>query len=202
MKKSFLRISDSLEESRIKIEFNLEFMEAFNHMLGSTLSQCVIGEFMKADIVSTDSRVLIGQLSMKNTLEAKPSVKLNSNDVDMKQIQVTKRKLPAAASSLPSRSKKVFGNISVPCNAESVLTSKANADAMIIINQNLTTGEKSFQCSLCVYSSIHKSAVKRHVEIKHLPTSTVFKCQLCTVTATLKFNMKKHYIKTHWMQFR
>ena len=87
---------------------------------------------------------------------------------------------------------------SASLNASSeVITSRANADALINASQNLSTGVKSFTCSLCPYGSSHKSHVKRHIEMKHLPNATVFECQTCGKTTKLKYDLKKHYMTKH-----
>ena len=80
---------------------------------------------------------------------------------------------------------------------ESILVNKVSPESLIQITQNLTTGDKNFQCSMCGYSSNQKSATKRHIELKHLPKTSVFKCQLCDVTANLRHNLKVHYTNKH-----
>ena len=57
--------------------------------------------------------------------------------------------------------------------------------------------EKSFQCSFCMYQSIRIGDVKRHIELKHLPSSVVFKCQTCGKDFKLKPDLKRHYMKVH-----
>ena len=76
-------------------------------------------------------------------------------------------------------------------------TIKPSAEALISITQNLTTGEKSYQCTICGQTSSAKGNVKRHIELKHLPKTTVLKCQLCEYTANLKFSLKSHYTGKH-----
>ena len=88
----------------------------------------------------------------------------------------------------------------VPKNSATpnVLTTGPSADALLTSNQNLDTGLKSFQCSMCGYTTGHKGTVKRHIELKHLPkTANALKCQMCEYATNLRFNMKSHYIKKH-----
>ena len=59
--------------------------------------------------------------------------------------------------------------------------------------------EKAFQCSFCMYQSALIQNVKRHIELKHLPSSVVFKCQTCGKDFKMKADLKKHYIKIHSM---
>ena len=89
---------------------------------------------------------------------------------------------------------------SQPMADQDVLTkSKANPDALINTTESLSTGQKKFECSLCAYSSNTKRNVRRHIEIKHIPSSTVFKCRMCDHTCNLKHNLKRHYMKVHAM---
>ena len=82
----------------------------------------------------------------------------------------------------------------------SMAMEKPNVESLIIPTQNLQSGEKIFQCSICtVYCSKNKAHVKRHIEIKHLPSSTVFKCRMCDVTCSLRYNLKNHYMSKHNM---
>ena len=109
-----------------------------------------------------------------------------------------KRKSQSCNFVLPMKQPKIFApNIINSPTADTVLSSKANPEALVNITQNLTTGEKSFQCSMCGFSSSRKDTTKRHIELKHLPKTTVLKCQLCDYTASLKFQMKRHYTGKH-----
>ena len=80
---------------------------------------------------------------------------------------------------------------------DNVISTKVSPEALVNVTQNLTTGENNFQCSLCGYVSNQKSAVKRHIELKHLPKTVVFNCQLCEYTASLRFHLKSHYTGKH-----
>ena len=81
-------------------------------------------------------------------------------------------------------------------NTSAVVTSQANPDALITTSQNMSTGEKTFECSLCGYRSTDsKRNVSRHIDAKHLGTK--FTCKTCGATAAVKYDMKKHYVTKH-----
>ena len=120
------------------------------------------------------------------------------------QIKSPKKRLAPAGKRQTSQPKAIYKptqmtESSTIANVDIVTTSKASPDALINATQNLSTGEKNFQCSLCPYSSKNKGHVKRHIEIKHIPNSTVFKCRMCDKTCNLKYNLKIHYISKHGM---
>ena len=116
---------------------------------------------------------------------------------------------PKKRSSFPNvnaqKSKTVKLNCQKPLPTKDIVvnrfetTSKADPDALVHATQNLATGDKVFECSVCLYRSGNRGHVKRHIDIKHLPNSSVFKCRMCEVTCSLRYNLKSHYIKVHNM---
>ena len=108
-----------------------------------------------------------------------------------------KRKMPPVhlnAAKKPNQS-------SIPASpaGEDLLTTKTDPESLVNITQNLTTGQKSFQCGLCGHTASQKGNLKRHIEEKHLPKSTVFKCTICGSIANRKYNLKSHYVTKHSM---
>ena len=76
--------------------------------------------------------------------------------------------------------------------------SPANVEALVNVSQDLSTLKKSFHCSLCTYTSTDcKRNVVRHIELKHLGSSTVLQCKTCGATSRLKSNLKAHYMSKH-----
>ena len=82
---------------------------------------------------------------------------------------------------------------------DSILMNKVTPESLINISQSLSTGERSFQCSMCGYVSNQKGAAKRHIELKHLPKTMAFRCQMCEYTTSLRFHLKGHYTGKHNM---
>ena len=82
---------------------------------------------------------------------------------------------------------------------DSILMNKVTPESLINITQSLSTGERSFQCSMCGYVSNQKSAAKRHIELKHLPKTMAFRCQMCEYATSLRFCLKGHYTGKHNM---
>ena len=116
--------------------------------------------------------------------------------------QLSKRKQPPNLSIVPKKFRNIAKVTPSPVVASAVdgsllATTAPSAEAFISISQNLTTGEKSFQCSMCGHNSGQKGTVKRHIELKHLPKTTVLKCQLCDYSASLRFQLKSHYTGRH-----
>ena len=76
----------------------------------------------------------------------------------------------------------------------------SKVDVSSLVNTVIANnGEKSLQCSFCGYQSTYLSAVKRHLEMKHMPSKVVFPCQTCQKTFKLKQDLKKHYMNIHKM---
>ena len=117
--------------------------------------------------------------------------------LSQKQV-VTSKKDIGSNNQLPSKKPKAIPLATTTSHIRgNVMTTQTSADALLNTSQSLTTGDKSYQCSLCTFSSQAKSSAKRHVELKHLPKTTIFKCQLCDFSVNLKFNLKRHYVKTY-----
>ena len=115
--------------------------------------------------------------------------------------EILKRKPPSNQKLATPKKPKVvpqpINRVTGPEIPDSLVLNKASPDSLINITPNLTTGLKSFQCSICNYVTGQKGTAKRHIELKHLPKDTVFKCQLCDYVAHLKFNLKGHYVSKH-----
>ena len=115
--------------------------------------------------------------------------------------EIIRRKPPSNQKSAAPKKPKVVpqpvNKVTGPEIPDSLVLNKASPDSLINITQNLTTGLKSFQCSICNYVTGQKGTAKRHIELKHLPKDTVFRCQLCDYVAHLKFNLKGHYVSKH-----
>ena len=79
----------------------------------------------------------------------------------------------------------------------SAASSKVDTSTLISVVQNLRTNEKEYRCSFCEYMSKEQRNVKRHVELKHIDTGSVFQCKTCGHTSKLKANLKRHYITCH-----
>ena len=95
---------------------------------------------------------------------------------------------------------KVQKQQTLPPNVLSPTVAQPNIDSFISINQNLTTGEKVFQCNSCGLSTPLRTSIKRHVENKHMTSSKVFRCRTCNdVTFNVKSNLKRHYMTKHDM---
>ena len=78
-------------------------------------------------------------------------------------------------------------------------SSKLDASNLVSVVQNLRTNEKEYRCSFCQYVSKDSRNARRHVELKHVYSGLVFQCKTCGKTATLKANLKAHYMKAHNM---
>ena len=76
---------------------------------------------------------------------------------------------------------------------------KPDVSSMVLVVQSVSSSEKQFQCSFCDYRSPNMNNVKRHIEMKHVPSSPVFQCQTCTKTFKLKNDLKRHYMNVHKM---
>ena len=145
-----------------------------------------------ADIMLSASLEKIGNLEMIFDDSADPG-NGGLQKFFAKKKSAPKRQMQSNSLVPPRKSKMVE-----PIQAcDNVISTKVSPEALVNVTQNLTTGEKNFQCSLCGYVSNQKSAVKRHIELKHLPKTVVFNCQLCEYTASLRFHLKSHYTGKH-----
>ena len=79
---------------------------------------------------------------------------------------------------------------------------KVDANLLIHTLTKPNSNKKMYQCSFCAFQATVKSRAKRHIELKHLPSSVVFKCQTCSKDFKMKAHLKKHYIKIHSMPER
>ena len=76
---------------------------------------------------------------------------------------------------------------------------KIDVTSMMSVTQNMSTQEKSYRCSFCGSESSHLTSMKRHIETKHLPSTTSFDCRNCEYKTKLKFMLKRHYMNKHAM---
>ena len=109
-----------------------------------------------------------------------------------------KQKRPAA---LPTRSPiKPKARSVMPASPVQATESSSflqNPNDFVGASQDLVTGDKTFSCKFCGFSTANKANVVRHVNLKHINGGTVFNCNLCEYSTKLKADMKKHYIKKH-----
>ena len=87
----------------------------------------------------------------------------------------------------------------VAVSSYSELVEPLRIQPLVLLVQSMSSKEKQFQCSFCSYRSANGANVKRHLEMKHVPSSQVFQCQSCPNTRTfkLKNDLKRHYMKIH-----
>ena len=145
--------------------------------LGLSERQCFFGD-QPSKKLQKPTRVLKGSVESKNLLNAQSHLK-RTKSMDRQN----------SSALVPPTSK----------SEANVETSEPDPDAMIIATQHLSTMEKSFQCSLCVYKSVYRKDVRRHIMTKHLNNTSVYQCQMCDMKANFKFNLKTHYMKKHGM---
>ena len=166
----------------------------------ATIQDCVIANSVPflVDLILPASHEKTGNLEMIFVDSADQSNN-SPNFLAKKSVSLPKRKMQSNYHVTPSKPKMMTTNASSENmqSSDDLLTTKANPEALINITQNLTTGDKSFQCSMCGYVSNQKGTVKRHIDLKHLPKTVVFKCQLCEYTASLRFYLKNHYTGKH-----
>ena len=115
-----------------------------------------------------------------------------------------KRALPSPRNSKTVNSPKLPKQLLVADNKMSefqpVLSNvKPDVSSMVLVVQSVSSSEKQFQCSFCDYRSPIMNNVKRHIEMKHVPSSTVFQCKTCSATFKLKQVLKRHYMTVHTM---
>ena len=64
---------------------------------------------------------------------------------------------------------------------------------------NSAGGKKLFLCEICPFRSHMRSAVKRHVFVKHSQNCPRFQCTMCDSVIKQKGNLKTHYLKRHML---
>ena len=107
-------------------------------------------------------------------------------------VPVTKRK-QAKPTPGPSTHMQSYSNLDFAV----LSSSKADLLSFLSAVQNLRTNAREYRCNFCDYMSKDQRNAKRHVELKHVNSGVVFKCKTCGKTATLKANLKAHYIRHH-----
>ena len=160
------------------------------------------------DVITKDKQLTIGRLSLELGQDSPDPVfspkNLNASSGTFSEKQRNKRTAKTSIFPMDSGAKvnkNSQGTKQPPATLNNVATSvpKPSMDSFISVSQNLTTGEKTFQCTFCGVSMGSKGNMKRHVETTHIPSATVYKCQTCGATAKEKSNMKKHYMNKHKM---
>ncbi len=108
--------------------------------------------------------------------------------------------LPRKRSNLPSKLTAVQQSLLQTSTTFVMEAPSQKVDAHLLINTltNPNSSEKLYQCSFCSVQAVAKSSVKRHIEIKHIPSET-YDCLTCSKKCNLKSNLKKHYMKFHQM---
>ena len=76
---------------------------------------------------------------------------------------------------------------------------KIDVTSMMSVTLNMSNNEKSYKCSFCSQETALLTSMKRHIETKHLPSTTSFDCRNCEYKTKLKFMLKKHYMNKHAM---
>ena len=165
----------------------------------------IISEY---DIVAKQTAMKIGHLMLKLTQEdhfnsiSIPTNLEYANDSAKQPVKRTfksfleDRKVPAKSCKSASIEKKVPA---LKANLPSLSGVQSNVDSFVSINQNMTSGERTFQCTFCRVATTTKGSIKRHIVNTHLPSVTIYKCESCSATAKEKSNMKKHYMNKHKM---
>ena len=158
------------------------------------------GSFLSADISLSDCIEKIGNLEISFDPKVNPQNRsIIPQDLNVRTVVTQKRKQQNLKRVTPKKKT----NQSAPnfpdsgYLPENLLVSKVSPDSLINVTQSLTTGDKSFICSICNYTSIYKQSAKRHIQLMHLPKTTVFKCQMCEYTTSLKYHLKGHYTGKH-----
>ena len=171
--------------------FKLSFLDTYIDIIKNSSAS-----FHTAEICLPKSLSKIGILEISlNSEEAASNFKLNVLNPAAKRKSMFAQPQPTSKKVIVKKSSN-----SLPINAptsDNLLVNRPNSESLLSITQNLTTGEKIYQCSFCDYKGNRKDSAKRHIELKHLPKNTVLKCQLCEFTANLKHNLKKHYTSRH-----
>ena len=105
----------------------------------------------------------------------------------------TKPSKLSAAKSSASNPKQPSG-VPVPSSG-----AKIDVSSMMSVIQNFSSNETTYKCSFCQAENKLLSSMKRHIEAKHLPSTTVFNCRSCSYSSKYKHDLKKHYMKRHSM---
>ena len=159
-------------------------------------------------LVSKDAEQRIGRILLEletgfSSQMLIPKYAEASSKLEPKKQQSKKRTpdLPSVPTHQSKLSKKapVFNQAKVESSVLSSSIPQPNVESFISINQNMTTGEKTFQCTFCGLSTGFKNSIKRHVMTTHIPSATVYECQTCDFKAKEKSNLKKHYMSKHKM---
>ena len=146
----------------------------------------------------------IGWLSIRNVIFDDGNCKVFAQPEQIKNHSLRR---PADPVNQPAR-KQVKKSIPSSAKTTPVFSAKqdfvkdplqSKADVSSLINTLIKPGsnEKLFQCSFCTYQSIRSGDVKRHIELKHLPSGILFSCLTCGKTSKTKSNLKKHYMSVH-----
>ena len=181
MTETFLKSFDTVSSNRLYGE------EILRGRISCLRTGSLIGEIFMQSVLEDTFRELNSQVCQNTMYKVQPTFKRKvANETPKNAPKMAKPNL-ASVKQDPATSS--IGN-------NFVTTTKASTDALVNVNQNLTTGEKSFQCSLCGYSSTDsKRNVVRHIDSKHLGTS--FTCKTCGASASQKYGLKKHYVTKH-----
>ena len=87
----------------------------------------------------------------------------------------------------------------LPSHRENLSAPKVDVSSMMSIVHSMATNERSYKCSFCNFETTHLTSMTRHIQIKHLPNTVMFKCRQCEFDTKFKHNLKSHYMKTHKM---
>ena len=187
MMEESLRNSDSLMSGSFEIKLNV-LEECFSKIIVSS-STCF--SIWTAENIYGGS-LLVKQLDYSEPpVELKPKLKrqhqLNAKitpKVKKPNVGATPRTVPD-----PESSFQVIQEASAKVDVSSVISTV----------QNLKTNEKEFRCSMCQYVAKKMGNARRHVELTHFKSATVFQCLTCGKTSKLKADLKKHYMTVHKM---
>ena len=158
------------------------------------IGTCSISEISK-DSTPLDS-ALVSFTS--NALEEKASSKrpLNFSISEKRNVAQAKRSKVTGISQKP----KPVSTAQIHTSSnETVIQAKVDVSSLVNTVIRNDGQEKTFQCSFCTYNSTYISAVKRHIEIKHMPSKVLFPCQTCEKTFKMKQDLKRHYVNVHKM---
>ena len=173
------------------LSFELNLCEEISHFLHEMPK-------VFANVICAQTNVFLGELMVSNTEihNAQKSLQLSRKSFNESRSPPKVRKIskpPAAASSqMPNTQPLGFVNQSDP-------TVKRDVSSLINTLVNSQTNEKIHQCTFCSYQSNYMSHAKRHVELKHLPTSVLYPCLTCGNNFRMKSALKMHYVRVHKM---
>ena len=154
------------------------------------------------EIIDQVTQKLFGNIII-DSVRAKEQV-LNRSDLQNPSNVKTKRPSGNVSSGCDSKKSKTKGSNLLPVASQikvSVpsLGPKVDVSSQMTVMQNMTTKETTYKCSYCGSETKLLSSMKRHIESKHLPTSTVFNCRTCEYSTKYKHDLKKHYMSRHGM---